>query len=259
MIHLQSCVCRAEASGKGQTLSALSLQQVLLRRGECMLAVVCCGPDFQGMAAADKQAMSHYGVQRLTRWFYQEGKELICRNAAKELILLALQRQISLLREYFSQFSKTEASMDTVKTGFSCCGILIVKKRYYLFQCGNGCIFHAKKSMLPKIFAGKQAPYRLCRHQNGIRVWLLSEKEAYFDMARLQRGEAFLLGIVDKKDDFSQLLYAAEVTASLLRRGRTPLQRRLEMLMQKQDGIRLAAGIILGKGGDGSRWRGIGI
>ena len=73
-------------------------------------------------------------------------------------------------------------------------------------------------------------------------------------MARLNRGEAFLLGIVDKKDkkdDFSQLLYAAEVTASLLRRGRTPLQRRLEMLMQKQDGIRLAAGIILGKGGDG--------
>lgn len=70
-------------------------------------------------------------------------------------------------------------------------------------------------------------------------------------MARLQRGEAFLLGIVDKKDDFSQLLYAAEVGASLLRRGRAPLQRRLEMLMQKQDGIRLAAGIILGKGGDG--------
>lgn len=251
MIHLQSCVCRAEASGKGQTLSALSLQQVLLRRGECMLAVVCCGPDFQKMAAADKQAMSRYGVQRLTSWFYQEGKELICRNAAKELILLALQRQISLLREYFSQFSKTEASMDTVKTGFSCCGILIVKKRYYLFQCGNGCIFHAKKSMLPQIFTGKQASYRLCRHQNGIRVWLLSEKEAYFDMARLQRGEAFLLGIVDKKDDFSQLLYAAEVGASLLRRGRAPLQRRLEMLMQKQDGIRLAAGIILGKGGDG--------
>lgn len=250
MIHLQSCVCRAEASGKGQTLSALSLQQVLLRRGECMLAVVCCGPDFQKMAAADKQAMSHYGVQRLTSWFYQEGKELICRNAAKELILLALQRQISLLREYFSQFSKTEAPMDTAKTGFSCCGILIVKKRYYLFQCGNGCIFHAKKSMLPKIFTGKQAPYRLCRHQNGIRVWLLSEKEAYFDTAGLNRGEAFLLGIVDKKDDFSQLLYAAEVTASLLRRGRTPLQRRLEMLMQKQDGIRLAAGIILGKGGD---------
>ena len=251
MIHLQSCVCRAEASGKGQTLSALSLQQVLLRRGECMLAVVCCGPDFQKMAAADKQAMSHYGVQRLTSWFYQEGKELICRNAAKELILLALQRQISLLREYFSQFSKTEASMDTAKTGFSCCGILIVKKRYYLFQCGNGCIFHAKESLLPKIFTGKQAPYRLCRHQNGIRVWLLSEKEAYFDMARLKRGEAFLLGIVDKKDDFSQLLYAAEVGASMLRRGRTPLQRRLEMLMQKQDGIRLAAGIILEKGGDG--------
>ena len=256
MIHLQSCVCRAEASGKGQILSALSLQQVLLRRGECMLAVVCCGPDFQKMAAADKQAMSHYGVQRLTSWFYQEGKELICRNAAKELILLALQRQISLLREYFSQFSKTEASMDTAKTGFSCCGILIVKKRYYLFQCGNGCIFHAKKSMLPKIFPGKQAPYRLCRHQNGIRVWLLSEKEAYFDTAGLNREEAFLLGIVDKKDkkdkkdDFSQLLYAAEVTASLLRRGRAPLQRRLEMLMQKQDGIRLAVGIILGKGGD---------
>lgn len=251
MVHLQSCVCRAETSARGRSLSALSLQQVLLRRGECMLAVVCCGPDFQGMAAADKQAMSHYGVQYLTRWFYQEGKELICRNAAKELILLALQRQISLLREYFSQFSKTEASMDTAKTEFSCSGILIVKKQYYLFQSGNGCIFHAKKSMLPKIFAGKQAPYRLCRHQNGIRVWLLSEKEAYFDMARLKRGEAFLLGIVDKKDDFSQLLYAAEVTASLLRRGRTPLQRRLEMLMQKQDGIRLAAGIILGKGGDG--------
>lgn len=254
MIHLQSCVCRTETSARGRSLSALSLQQVLLRRGECMLAVVCCGPDFQKMAAADKQAMSHYGVQRLTSWFYQEGKELICRNAAKELILLALQRQISLLREYFSQFSKTEASMDTVKTGFSCCGILIVKKRYYLFQCGNGCIFHAKESLLPKIFTGKQAPYRLCRHQNGIRVWLLSEKEAYFDTAGLNRGEAFLLGIVDKKDkkdDFSQLLYAAEVTASLLRRGRTPLQRRLEMLMQKQDGIRLAAGIILGKGGDG--------
>lgn len=251
MIHLQSCVCRAEASGKGQTLSALSLQQVLLHRGECMLAVVCCGPDFQGMAAADKQAMSHYGVQRLTSWFYQEGKELICRNAAKELILLALQRQISLLREYFSQFSKTEASMDTVKTGFSCCGILIVKKRYYLFQCGNGCIFHAKKSMLPQIFTGKQAPYRLCRHQNRIRVWLLSEKEAYFDTAGLNRGEAFLLGIVDKKDDFSQLLYAAEVTASLLRRGRTPLQKRLEMLVQKQDEIHLAAGIVLEKGGDG--------
>lgn len=251
MIHLQSCACRAEAPDKGQTLSALSLQQVLLRRGECMLAVVCCGPDFQKMAAADKQAMSHYGVQRLTSWFYQEGKELICRNAAKELILLALQRQISLLREYFSQFSKTEASMDTVKTGFSCCGILIVKKRYYLFQCGNGCIFHAKKSMLPKIFTGKQAPYRLCRHQNGIRVWMLSEKEAYFDTARFQRGEAFLLGIVDKKDDFSQLLYAAEIGASLLRRGRTPLQRRLEMLMQKQDEIHLAAGIVLEKGGDG--------
>lgn len=251
MIHLQSCVCRAETSGKGQTLSALSLQQVLLRRGECMLAVVCCGPDFQKMAAADKQAMSRYGVQCLTSWFYQEGKELICRNAAKELILLALQRQISLLREYFSQFSKTEASMDTVKTGFSCCGILIVKKRYYLFQCGNGCIFHAKKSMFPPIFTGKQAPYRLCRHQNRIRVWLLSEKEAYFDTAGLNRGEAFLLGIMDKKDDFSQILYAAEVTASLLRRGRTPLQRRLEMLMQKQDEIHLAAGIVLEKGGDG--------
>ena len=73
-------------------------------------------------------------------------------------------------------------------------------------------------------------------------------------MARLQRGEAFLLGIADKRgkaDDFSQLLYAAEVGASLLRRGRTPLQRRLEMLMQKQDEIHLAAGIVLEKGGDG--------
>ena len=64
---------------------SLSLQHIKLRKGECLLAVVCDGI---GSLACSQEAGA-LAVRQMTDWFYQEGKELICENSAKEIILHA--------------------------------------------------------------------------------------------------------------------------------------------------------------------------
>ena len=62
--------------GYDRNQDSLTMQHILLQRGEGLLAVVCDG--IGSLESAEEAG--GIVVSRLTGWFYHEGKELICRN-----------------------------------------------------------------------------------------------------------------------------------------------------------------------------------
>lgn len=120
---------------------SLSLQHIKLRKGECLLAVVCDGI---GSLACSQEAGA-LAVRQMTDWFYQEGKELICENSAKEMILLALQRQFYQIQENLTTFQQTQ----NIRTGTTLTGLLLVRNRYYLMHIGDSRIYHIENRKNP--------------------------------------------------------------------------------------------------------------
>lgn len=125
----------------GKNQDSLSLQHVMLRKGECLLAVVCDGI---GSLAQSEEA-SGYVVRSMTDWFYHEGKELIYRNRSKEIVLLALQRRFIQIQEHLKTFQQSQ----NIQTGTTCSGILIVRNRYYLMHIGDSRIYRIRNSKVP--------------------------------------------------------------------------------------------------------------
>lgn len=123
--------------GYDRNQDSLTMQHILLQRGEGLLAVVCDG--IGSLESAEEAG--GIVVSRLTGWFYHEGKELICRNSSKEQILLSLQEQIFQIQELLRYFQKKEQ----LQTGTTCSGILFVRNRYYLMHIGDSRIYQFSK------------------------------------------------------------------------------------------------------------------
>lgn len=128
-------------AGCGRNQDSLSLQHVMLQKGECLLAAVCDGI---GSLARSEEA-SGYAVHCMTDWFYHEGKELICGNSSKEHILLALQRRLCHMQEHLKEFQKTEQ----IQTGTTLSALFLSKGRYYLIHIGDSRIYRIRKRTIP--------------------------------------------------------------------------------------------------------------
>ncbi len=144
-MRIRSGVYWSKGAGHGKNQDSLSLQHVLLRTGECLFAIVCDGI---GSLPYSEEA-SGCAVRRMTDWFYDEGKELICRNRPKELILLALQKQFYRMQEELVRFQQ----MRDIRTGTTCSAALLHNKRYYLIHIGDSRIYRIRKQKIP---IGKQ-------------------------------------------------------------------------------------------------------
>jgi len=169
---------------------SLSLQHAAVGKEECLFAAVCDGI---GSLAASEEA-SGYAVRHMTDWFYQEGKELIYQKSPKEIILLALQRQIGQIQENLKKFQLSK----NIKTGTTFSGILFIRNRYYLIHIGDSRIYRIRKKQIP---TGKQK-YRiacLTRDDRNEKGWLLKclgaagMDRAFYGTGRVKKGTAFLL------------------------------------------------------------------
>ena len=216
--------------GHRKSQDSLSLQHIMMQRGECLLAVVCDGiGSLQAAEDAGGIVVSH-----LTDWFYHEGKELIYRNSSKEKILLALQKQILQIQEVLRQFQQNEH----IKTGTTCSAILIIQRRYYLIHIGDSRIYQIKKKKIPFL---KQKYHIECLTRDDCdergylykALGLSGSDRAFFSTGKIRQQTFFLLctdGFYQKND-----MEAVKYTlGSLLNRNEKQLQnqieRRLEML-----------------------------
>lgn len=169
---------------------SLSLQHVAAGKGECLFAAVCDGI---GSLAVSEEA-SGYVVRHMTDWFYQEGKELIFQNSSKEMILLALQRQILQIQENLKKFQRNR----NLQTGTTCSGILLIKNRYYLIHIGDSRIYRIRKKKIP---TGKQKYNITCltkddRDENGFLLKCLGvsgRDRACLATGKTGKGTVFLL------------------------------------------------------------------
>lgn len=220
------------SSGVGHRINqdSLSLQHVLLQRGECLLAVVCDGiGSLQAAEDAGGITISH-----LTDWFYHEGKELICHNSSKEKILLALQGQILKIQELLLQFQKR----NHIQTGTTCSALLIVQKRYYLIHIGDSRIYQICRYKDP--FFRKHYKKQCLTHDDHDQsghlykaLGLSGSDRAVFECGRLKRDSVLLL-CTDGFYRHAASGVMERVLGTLLDMGREQLQeqleRRLEML-----------------------------
>lgn len=169
---------------------SLSLQHVAAGKGECLFAAVCDGI---GSLAVSEEA-SGYAVRHMTDWFYQEGKELIFQNSSKEMILLALQRQILQIQENLKKFQQNR----NLQTGTTFSGILLAKNRYYLIHIGDSRIYQIRKKKLP---TGKRKYNIACltkddRDKQGFLLKCLGvsgRDRACLATGKMEKGTVFLL------------------------------------------------------------------
>ena len=234
-MQMRTGVYWSVGAGGGNNQDSLSLQHIKLRRGECLLAVVCDGI---GSLSHSEEA-SGLAVRLMTDWFYHEGKELICQNSPKEIILFALQRQISHIQEILKKFQQ----LKQLQTGTTLSALIIIRRHYYLIHIGDSRIYQIQKRKL----LGKSYRVRLLtrddRNEKGQLLKCLGvtgEDTACFMCGRLRKRTGFLLCT----DGFAygrQLKRFGEVIGPMLRNGGADiLQRRLELLgMQaEKDGSR---------------------
>ncbi|MBO5094092.1 MAG: protein phosphatase 2C domain-containing protein [Lachnospiraceae bacterium] len=121
----------------GKNQDSLSMQHVRLARGECLLAVVCDGIG----SLKDAEEASGLAARLMTDWFYQEGKELICQNSSKAIILLALRGQILHIQEILNKFQQFKQ----IQTGTTMSALLIVRRRYYTVHIGDSRIYEIRR------------------------------------------------------------------------------------------------------------------
>lgn len=140
-MRIRTGVYWSAAAGRGRNQDSLSLQHVMLRKGECLLAAVCDGI---GSLARSEEA-SGYAAHCMTDWFYHEGKKLICQNSTKEHILLALQRQLCHMQEHLKEFQRTEH----IQTGTTLSALFLHRGRYYLIHIGDSRIYRIRKRIFP--------------------------------------------------------------------------------------------------------------
>ncbi len=140
-MRIQTGIYWSGAAGPGKNQDSLSLQHISLQRGECLLALVCDGI---GSLACSEEA-SGCVVHSMTDWFYHEGKMLILQNSPKEMILLALQRQMCRLQESLKILQRTR----NIQTGTTLSGLLLIGNRYYLIHIGDSRIYRIRKRIIP--------------------------------------------------------------------------------------------------------------
>ena len=139
-MQLRTGVYWSAGARYGKNQDSLSMQHVRLARGECLLAVVCDGVG----SLPDAGEASGLAARLMTDWFYQEGKELICQNSSKEIILLALQGQILHIQEILKKFQQFRQ----IRTGTTMSALLIVGGRYYIAHIGDSRIYEIRRRCL---------------------------------------------------------------------------------------------------------------
>lgn len=182
---------------KGRSASvnqdSLSLQHVRLGNGSAVLAVVCDGI---GSLARGEEA-SGIAVRCLTQWFYGECRELIFERKSKELILLALQRQVYQIQELLLKFQQKEK----IRSGTTMTCLLLIRRRYYLVHIGDGRLYlFRRRKFLPVILwrrVGVKCLTAEDRDKTGRLTKCLGAEcidRPFYDTGRIRRGSLFLLG-----------------------------------------------------------------
>ncbi len=233
-MQMHTGVYRSVGEGHRKNQDSLSLQHILLRRGECLLAVVC-----DGIGSLDSaEEAGGIAVSKLTDWFYHEGKALIYQRASKEKIIIGLQKQILHIQEFLQYFQEKEQ----LQTGTTCSGLLIIRNQYYLFHIGDSRIYQFKKcGFWGKRYRGKPF-YRIRQltaddHDERGRLWKALGM-AGTDRAVFQTGKVYgKTGFLICTDGFYQgndMCLAAQMLGALLHREKkllsVQMKRRLEQL-----------------------------
>lgn len=188
MMQLRTGVYWSAGARYGKNQDSLSMQHVRLARGECLLAVVCDGVG----SLLDAGEASGLAARLMTDWFYQEGKELICQNSSKEIILLALQGQILHIQEILKKFQQFRQ----IQTGTTMSALLIVRGHYYIAHIGDSRIYEIRRR---KLHGRSHRVIPLTRDDKNEQGQLLrclgvsGEDAARFTCGRIRRRSGFLL------------------------------------------------------------------
>lgn len=233
-MQMHTGVYRSVGEGHRKNQDSLSLQHIMLRRGECLLAVVC-----DGIGSLDSaEEAGGIAVSKLTDWFYHEGKELIYQRASKEKIIIALQKQILHIQEFLQYFQQKEQ----LQTGTTCSGLLIIRNRYYLIHIGDSRVYQLEKcSVFWQRYCGKPF-YRLKQltsddHDERGRLrkalGMAGTDRAVFQTGTIRRKTGFLI-CTDGFYQGNDMCLAGQMLGTLLHRENKllPIQikRRLEQL-----------------------------
>lgn len=196
----------------GKNQDSLSMQHVRLARGECLLAAVCDGIG----SFPNAEEASGLAVRLMTDWFYQEGKELICQNSSKEIILLALQRQVLHIQEILQKFQQFKQ----IQTGTTMSALLVIRRRYYVIHIGDSRIYEIRRSGLFRRACRVHSLTRDDKNEQGQLLKCLGvsgEDRARFTCGRIKAQSGFLLCTDGFYDAGEKRI--GEVLGPLLQRG----------------------------------------
>lgn len=172
---------------------SLSLQHVRLRDGSAVLAVVCDGI---GSLSRGEDA-GGIAVRHLTKWFYGECRELIFEKKSKELILLALQRQVYQIQELLLNFQQKER----IRSGTTMTCLLLIRRRYYIVHIGDGRLYLLRRRRFLPVIWWRKAAVKCLTMEDQDRAGRLTKclgaecaDRPFYDTGRIRRGSLFLLG-----------------------------------------------------------------
>ncbi len=220
-MRIRTGVYWSAGARRGRNQDSLSLQHVMLRRGECLLALVC-----DGIGSLDcSEEASGYVAAAMTDWFYHEGKQLIWQGSGEEGILLALRRQLDRIQENLRKLQQQRE----IRTGTTCSGLLLIRNRYYFIHIGDSRIYRIREKTIPTI-KRKYELKCLTRDDTNAEGYLLKcfgmdgLDRAVLECGRVRRRTAFLLctdGLCPQgiEEHFAQTIGAA-LSRSGERRGR---------------------------------------
>ena len=182
---------------KGRSASvnqdSLSLQHVRLRSGSAVLAMVCDG--IGGLARGEDAG--GIAVYHLTQWFYGECRELILEKKSKELILLALQRQVYQIQELLLKFQQKEK----IRSGTTMTCLLLIRRRYYLVHIGDGRLYLIRRRRFLPVILWRKAGLKCLtaedRDEEGRLTKCLGAEcrdRPFYDTGRIRGGSLFLMG-----------------------------------------------------------------
>ena len=129
-MHLKTDYLWEKGSLKEKNETSLSLQQIKIKDGEVVFAVICEGV----YGLSEGETVSGMIATKMTDWFYREGIRVISGRKWKKRYERSVRRQIYLLRDEICLLGKRKGQ----RMGTSALVLLVKNRDYLILQWGYG-------------------------------------------------------------------------------------------------------------------------